>query len=516
MIFKTNNPYKKGKSLDVHVRPQSHTPFPQNQNTFNINTLNSVCVNNNFLINEDEDQSLCTRSATLEDSSALKRNEGGEGFSLGSKDECIDTQLLIDNYDFEVDPSPKEPKDKSIETCIEIPFTTCELLPPKTINALDVNLQQLKALNIERARLLANSYDKRQRALSQKLFQCSRNIRVTKSGKPIFWQCKSRHCHLCHHFKQQKLLKTFKRNLTKNRYVPHGWKLITLTYPRTCNATEVRSAIKKLNTSFSKLMRRKAWKESVEGGVKAIEIARAENPKKYRPHLHILCAVNDSFSSNPLFQLTRSTLDQLQLGTTLDDQDLRYNLSFVWGKYFKRPFTIAHVKSIKKNQPTTDDLPWLPCNKIDPHELTYTALEYITKGQEKDCTRFETPIPCLTTSTLIDQIKGTRTFSTFGTLQGYLTPPKRPKLTKEQKQALIDQSNPKNIQSSYQYNALTKVYEKVENFTPHFESWSIFQYKANQVFDPCESSQYSPPSLSYQDQENPLRCKYLARPLDEE
>ena len=106
--------------------------------------------------------------------------------------------------------------------------------------------------------------------------------------------------------------------------------------------------------------------------------------------------------------------------------------------------------------------------------------------------------------------------STFGTLQGYLTPPKRPKLTPEQRQTLIDQSKIQNIQANYQYNALTKTYEKVERFTSHFESWSIFKHKANQVFDPCISDQYSPPHLSYQDQENPLRCKYLASPLDEE
>ena len=509
MSFKTNNPYNKGKRQDVLARPQLHTPHLQNQNALNINTLNSVCVNNNFSINEDEDRSLCTRSLTLEE----KLDEGGEGLSSNSVNTCTDTQILLDDYDFEVHPIPK---DKSIETCIEIPFTTCKALPPKINKALDVNLQHLKALNIERARLLASSYDKKQRELSQKLFQCARNIRISNSGKPIFWQCKSRHCHLCHHFKQQKLLKTFERNLTKNRYVPNGWKLITLTYPRTCNATEVRSVIKKLNASFAKLTRRKAWKESVEGGVKSIEITRSEDQKKYRPHLHILCAVNDSFSSNPLFQLTRSTLDKLQLGTTLDDDDLRYNLSFVWGKYFKRPFTIAHIKDIKKNQRTSKDLNWLPHDKIDPHELTYTALEYITKGQEKDCTLLETPTPSLTTSTLIDQIKGSRTFSTFGTLQGYLTPPKRPKLSTEQKQAIIDQSKSENIQSNYQYNAMTKEYEKVENFTSHFESWSIFKHKSIRSFNQCETAQYSPPQLSHQDQESPLRCKYLARPLDEE
>ena len=155
------------------------------------------------------------------------------------------------------------------------------------------------------------------------------------------------------------------------------------------------------------------------------------------------------------------------------------------------------------------DLPWLTPGKIDPHELTYTALEYITKGQERDCTSLETSTPCLTTSTLIDQIKGIRMFSTFGTLQGYLTPPKRPKLTDEQKQAIIDQFKNVNVQAFYQYNAFTKEYEKVDSFTPHFEGWAIFRNKVNRINDPCNPSTYTPNNTSYQDQENPLRCKHL-------
>ena len=453
----------------------------------------------------------CNTSPKIDNYKSL---EGGGDNLAGRDTACIDTQFLIDDYKSDPYSDLGYKKNESLETCLNLPLATCYPLPPKINKNLDQNLQLKKALNIERAKLLSNSPDKKQRQLSQKLFQCTRNIRISKTGKPLFWQCKSKHCHVCHYFKQQKLLKTFKRNLTKNRYVPHSWKLITLTLPTTCNPSEIKEGIKKLNTNFAKLMRRKAWQDSIEGGVKAVEIARADDPKKYRPHLHILCAVNDSFSSNKLFQFTRSTLDQLNLGVDVKEENLRHNLSFTWGKYFKRQYTVTHIKSIDKNQKTHDDLPWLSANKIDPHELTYTALEYITKGEEADCTFSETQTPYLTTSHLIYQLKGIRAFSTFGTLQGYLTPPKKPKLTEEQRQAISDQLKSANIKTCYQYNAFTKEYEKIEQFTPHYESWSIFRDKINRVNDPCSPSEHLPKDLSHQDQENPIRCKHLTMSKD--
>lgn len=482
--------------------------------TNNLSNFTFVNIFSEDQVNQGSKPSTNQRCNTTPKLDHLELVEGGEAFDQDSESLCIDTQLLIDDYKSDPYSDLGYQTNESLEKCLELPLGLCYPLPPKINKNLDQNLQLKKALNIERARLLANSTDKRHRQLSQKLFQCTRNVRISKTGKPLFWQCKSKHCHVCHYFKQQKLLRTFKRNLTKNRYVPHSWKLITLTLPTTCDPSEIKEGIKKLNANFAKLMRRKAWRDSVEGGVKAVEVSRSEDPKKYRPHLHILCAVNDHFSSNKLFQLTRNTLDQLHLGVDVKEEDLRYNLSFVWGKYFKRQYTVTHIKSIEKNQKTSDDLPWLPPTKIDPYELTYTALEYITKGQERDCTFLETKTPCSTTSTLIYQLRGIRAFSTFGTLQGYLTAPKKPKLTEEQRQAIIDQFKTANIKACYQYNAITKEYEKVDQFTPHYESWSVFRDKINRVNDPCEPSEYSPPNLSYQDQENPIRCKYLGMTKD--
>ena len=78
--------------------------------------LNSTCKT----LHSDQNQACNTLPKS--------NDEGGEGLTSNSVNTCTDTQILLDNYDLEVHPIPK---DKSIETCIEIPFTTCKALPPQ-------------------------------------------------------------------------------------------------------------------------------------------------------------------------------------------------------------------------------------------------------------------------------------------------------------------------------------------------------------------------------------------------
>ena len=156
------------------------------------------------------------------------------------------------------------------------------------------------------------------------------------------------------------------------------------------------------------------------------------------------------------------------------------------------------------------DLSWLKPSQIDPDEITYTALEYITKVIQKDCSPSESPTPSLTTSTLIHQLKGLRRISTFGSLQGYLTKPKRRKRTEKEKQDLIDTLRPSNIHSTYQYNSETKAYELVTLLKPHFESWLLFRDKAVVLKSSCTSSNYSPPEVIPLRFDNPIRCKSLS------
>jgi plasmid rolling circle replication initiator protein Rep len=510
MKSKINIPHKEEFLQESNtIRPgTTHTSL--NPNLFNFNTLQAR-LENNFFSNES---SICGASPILEETSKLL-NEGGEQSSLDPRSPCVDTQTLLSFDSPEAQPKPKAEESKEEDICLSLSSDQllCLDLPPKTIKALDETLQNLKALNINRAKLLASSPDKRERALSRELYQCSRNVRIGKNGKPNYWRCRRvKDCHICQYFDQQEKLKIFKSNLLRNRYAPHQWKLVTLTLPRTYAPNEIRRAIKELNSNFTKLTRRKAWRDSVEGGIKSIEWPRSkEDPRRYRPHIHLLLAVNDSFSSNKLFQKTRKSLEKLKADPGTKETEIHFNLSFVWGRYFKKKLVHTHIRDLRKLNSTSMDLSWLKPSQIDPDEITYTALEYITKVIQKDCSSSESPTPSLTTSTIIHQVKGLRRISTFGSLQGYLTKPKRRKRSESEKQALIDTMRSENIHSTYQYNSESRIYEKVDILKPHFESWLLFRDRSIRLRSSCSSADYSPPEVIPLQLENPIRCKNLAK-----
>jgi hypothetical protein len=509
MKSKTNIPRNEDNLQGILVS-RAYTAAPEDQiNLFNYSNLQSDSEKIFFPKSKKDCKDLSHSSDTSKESI-----EGGGAPQLDQQTECIDTQISISFSGSEPARSLKNQESKEERACLSLSSNQllCLDLPPKTIKSLDDTIQRLKTLNIERARLLSFSPDKSERALSRELFQCSRNIRISKDGRPNYWRCrKTKDCHICQYFDQQEKLKIFKSNLLRNRYAPHQWKLITLTLPRTYAPNEIRGAIKKLNSNFTKLTRRKAWQLSIEGGIKSIEWPRSkEDPKRYRPHIHLLVAVNDSFSSNRLFQKTKRSLEKLKANPELGDSEILFNLSFVWGKYFNRQNVHTHIRDLKKLGGTTDDLPWLKPNQIDPDEITYTALEYITKVIQRDCSTSESPTPSLTTSTLIRQVKGLRRISSFGSLQGYLTKPKRRKKTEKEKQDLIDSLRSSNTRAIYQYNSETRAYEKVDSLKPHFESWLLFKDKASRQSSPCISSSFSPPQQIPIQLENPLRCKDLA------
>ena len=509
MKSKANIPLKEDNKQEILVSSAYTTSSEDQTNLFNYSDLHPSPVNNFFTFVIKSSKDLPPSSSTSRGS-----NEGGGDSQLDQETECIDTQISTSYPVSEFVQTIKNQESKENSDCLSLSSNQllCLDLPPKTIKSLDSTIQKLKTANIERARLLSFSPDKRERQLSRELFQCSRNIRISKDGRPNYWRCrKTKDCHICQYFDQQEKLKIFKSNLLRNRYAPYQWKLITLTLPRTYAPNEIRGAIKKLNSSFTKLTRRKAWQLSIEGGIKSIEWPRSkEDPRRYRPHIHLLVAINDSFSSNRLFQKTKRSLEKIKNDPEIGESEIHFNLSFVWGKYFNKKIVHTHIRDLRKLGNTAEDLPWLKPNQIDPDEITYTALEYITKVIQKDCSISESPTPSLTTSTLIRQVKGLRRISTFGTLQGYLTKPKRRKKTEKEKKDLINSLRPSNTQAIYQYNSETRAYEKVDSLKPHFESWLIFKDKATRLSSRCTSSSFSPPQQIPIQLGNPIRCKDLA------
>jgi plasmid rolling circle replication initiator protein Rep len=73
------------------------------------------------------------------------------------------------------------------------------------------------------------------------------------------------------------------------------WLLLTLTV-KNCEITELKETIKKMQQSFVKMRKRKAFSNVVVGYIKALEVTRSEDGKAH-PHFHIMLLVRPSYFS---------------------------------------------------------------------------------------------------------------------------------------------------------------------------------------------------------------------------
>lgn len=363
-----------------------------------------------------------------------------------------------------------------------------------------------KDRSIHRAGLLSLSGFKEDRDLAKKLHSCSQRVYQFQNGESSTWRCKNRFCHTCQNLKRNKLTKIFEQNLIMNSYTPSNYYFVTLTLPMLTLRKEASEHIKLLNRNFGKLARRKLWRESVDGYIKVIEFT--QKGEFINPHIHLLIAGNSSFGSNRLFQ--RKT----------DKQGKPYfQLGYVWGNYFKelrsQSYTYVDVKTIKPRRERTEkekaDLNWIPVHQITPNELSTDILGYMLKPEKRDPNPSIDDYATEQTSELLYNLKNSRLISTSGSLLGFLSAPKRRKLTEEERQAITDKFRTENIKGRYEYNINSKRYTKTDQFS--FASFGLLQlktlYSRKRNKQKCEHSNSNLLSdTCYQFPKDPLRAAH--------
>lgn len=60
-----------------------------------------------------------------------------------------------------------------------------------------------------------------------------------------------------------------------------------------------------MTESFNKLTRRKAFKDSVNGYFRSLEVTYNEERNEYNPHFHLILAVNKSYFKDTRIYLTQ-------------------------------------------------------------------------------------------------------------------------------------------------------------------------------------------------------------------
>lgn len=85
----------------------------------------------------------------------------------------------------------------------------------------------------------------------------------------------------------------------KNKYISAA--MLTLTI-RNCETSELRSTIKKLNSAFAKLRKRRIFQKYVIAYAKSIEITKNAKNNTYHPHAHVLLLFDKAYKKTYITQ----------------------------------------------------------------------------------------------------------------------------------------------------------------------------------------------------------------------
>lgn len=177
-----------------------------------------------------------------------------------------------------------------------------------TNNKVDIVLQRIEErINLRDSLLpyikkaidsLHEKYGKND-VIFERIKECGKNIWIDdkngKIGTANF--CKNRLCPVCNYRRSSKqwglIYKIVLNHNDKYKYL-----FITLTVEN-CTTENLSKTIDDILESFHRLTSRKKWKRVIKGYVRGLEITYNSNLNSFHPHLHILCAVDKDYFTEP-------------------------------------------------------------------------------------------------------------------------------------------------------------------------------------------------------------------------
>lgn len=178
--------------------------------------------------------------------------------------------------------------------------------------------------------------------------------------------CGSRLCPVCRHRRALKSYVHLSRILNylddmrkADGKKPYSYILVTLTF-RNVPADELKEAVENMTASFTRLTRTYEWRTAIKGAWRTLEITINPEDFSCHPHLHILCAVNQSYFTSKAYisQASLAFLWQRILGIgylpvvhieKVEAQDgvITEKAKFELSKYLTKPF--EYIETTDKN-----------------------------------------------------------------------------------------------------------------------------------------------------------------------
>lgn len=112
--------------------------------------------------------------------------------------------------------------------------------------------------------------------------------------------CKDRLCATCNWRRTKKVYA--QASAVMNEAVKQDYQFVFLTLTvKNVKSEELDETVKKMMKSFSKMTKRKSFKDAFKGFFRALEVTYNRNTDEYHPHFHIVLAVNKSYFTSRLY-----------------------------------------------------------------------------------------------------------------------------------------------------------------------------------------------------------------------
>lgn len=129
------------------------------------------------------------------------------------------------------------------------------------------------------------------------------NVNEKKLNRANF--CKVRLCPMC---SWRRSLKIFGQVSKVMDYVEENYNyryiFLTLTVEN-CYGEDLKKTLDNMTDSFNRMTRRKAFKQSIKGYFRSLEITYNKECNTYHPHFHLILAVNESYFTDKNYYLSQ-------------------------------------------------------------------------------------------------------------------------------------------------------------------------------------------------------------------
>lgn len=118
--------------------------------------------------------------------------------------------------------------------------------------------------------------------------------------------CGDRFCPYCNFRKSRRRSVEISTLLKYLKDEGNEFVLLTLTAPNV-SSDDLKNEIERYSKSFTKMIKRKQFKQSINGYIKNLEITYNRKSKTYHPHLHVILSVDKSYFTNPKKYISKAS-----------------------------------------------------------------------------------------------------------------------------------------------------------------------------------------------------------------